>query len=207
MEVENVWYGQTTIPTAPLRSVGLHPWYLKNIDLDAAGVWLEAQLAIPGTIAVGEAGLDKVTDTPWDLQLAAFQVCITVAQAHGRPLLVHCVRAYSEVLACLKEARSYTAHNDRAWPVVFHGFDKHPNTAREICAAGHYLSFGAALLKHNSPAAEALRQTPENRFFLETDSSDLPIEAIYEQAAALRGLPVSDLKEVIKHNYKKVFGV
>ena len=206
MEIESVWYAQSSAPSAPLRSVGLHPWHLDQVDLNLAKAWLLEQLQWPGVVALGEAGLDKVTDTPWEIQIAAFQVCIELAQQSGKPLLIHCVRAYGEVLQCLQQAQDSAQKNGPLGPVVFHGFDKHPNTAKAIWSAGYYLSFGEALFKHNSHAAEALRQTPEERFFLETDASAVPIEAIYERAAAIRGLPVAVLGAVIKRNYERVFG-
>lgn len=198
--VLNCWYGQE-LPLQALRmSVGLHPWYLEGINFIAARTWLTAQVKHPEVVAVGEAGLDKLTATPWVIQLEAFQLCIEVARQCGKPLIIHCVRAFEEILYYLEKAPggAFTG-------AIFHGFDKHPNVAQRILAKGHYLSFGAALLRPNSHAADALRQTPESRFFLETDTGAISIAAIYERAAAVRDISVDHLKITLEHNYQTLF--
>jgi TatD DNase family protein len=68
------------------------------------------------------------------------------------------------------------------------------------------LSFGPALLRPKSHAAEALRQTPEGRFFLETDTSEISIEQVYERAAEVRGIPIPELQRQVQANFEAVFG-
>ena len=143
-------------------SAGLHPWFLDKSTLQDAKNWLQTQLTIPGCVAVGEAGLDKICDTDWQLQLEAFAYCVEMANTSSKPLVIHCVRAFNEILELKKRLRPLQ-------PWIFHGFDKNATTARMLLQAGCYLSFGAALFRHNSHAADAFRQTPSDRFFLETD--------------------------------------
>lgn len=71
--------------------------------------------------------------------------------------------------------------------------------------AGCLLSFGAALFRENNHAAESLQQTPVDRFFLETDVSDLSIENIYERAADVRSISPDDLKRQVEVNFKALF--
>lgn len=201
LEIENRYFGQPGAEHAPLFSAGLHPWYLQDVDWAAATAWLRAQAADTACLAIGEAGLDKLTPTPWDRQLAAFSICLKVAAETGKPLVIHCVRAYGEVLQLLRRPPVH-----RALKTVFHGFDKHPRTAHLLLEAGCYLSFGAALFREKSHAAEALRETPANRFFLETDDENLDIRAVYERAAEISGWPVEHLQFQLWDNFTHFFG-
>ncbi len=198
-EIESVYFGQDKSPAAAWRSAGLHPWFLDHIDFQTAGQWLRGQAARPGTLAIGEAGLDKATETPWDLQRAAFQLCIAVSEQTHKPLIIHCVRAFEEILSEKNRANP-------AQPWVFHGFAKNENTAQMLLRAGCYCSFGAAILKENSPAAAALQNIPTDRFFLETDDRQLDIQAIYRQAALLRNTPPDELQQQIWANFQRVLG-
>ncbi len=197
LELESVYLGQTTAARSKTCSLGLHPWYLANFDPDAASKWLHTQAASADTMAIGEAGLDKVCKTPWEVQIQAFQLCVQVSEAQEKPLIIHCVRAYPEIIAFKKSWKPR-----QNW--IFHGFDKNLPTAAMILRAGCFLSFGAALFKTNSHAAESLLATPEDRFLLETDNADLNIQTVYEKAAAIRGLALTDLIELMQRNFEKV---
>jgi len=198
LEIENLRYGQPDAPTAAHRSVGLHPWFLEKNALGWARQWLHEQAALPATVAIGEAGLDKATSTDWATQLTAFQHCHEASEAFGKPLIIHCVRAYGEILDLKKRWQP-------AQPWVFHGFDKNPQMAESLLRAGCWLSFGAALFRPNSHAAQALQSTPAERFFLETDVSGLSIEAVYERAAVLRGISPGALQEQVWANVRAFF--
>jgi len=198
LEVESVYFGQNKTPATSIRSVGLHPWYLEGLDLDLATNWLHEQAAMPSTRAIGEAGLDKICKTPWDLQLIAFQRCSEVSELAGKPLIIHCVRAFSEIIS-LKKAWN----PKQKW--IFHGFNKNLTTATMLLRAGCSLSYGAALLRENSPVLEGFRAVPEDRLFLETDDAELSIEAVYERAAILRGMSIKALEGVIARNFSLLF--
>lgn len=194
--IVGIFFTQKPEPEAPYRSYGLHPRYLPDADLSPALAWLHDRL--PGAVAVGEAGLDKLCDTPWERQVEAFDLCIEAAANHNLPLIIHCVRAYDEVLAQLKK------HAFKQ-PMIFHGFDKHPNTARQLLAAGCFLSFGSALFRENSHAAEALQACPEGSFFLETDMGEVALREVYERAAEVRGVDVEVLKKKVWETATNVF--
>ena len=49
------------------RSAGLHPWFLTEQTLETSVEWLADLAREPNVVAIGEAGLDKVTGTPWAL--------------------------------------------------------------------------------------------------------------------------------------------
>lgn len=199
VEMENLRFGQSASGRARFCSAGLHPWFLEKVHLEAALQWLEVQAALPATRAIGEAGLDKVCGTDWALQEQAFRACIERSERVGKPLLIHCVKAYNEVIQLKKQLNP--AQN---W--IFHGFNKHPDTAAMLLRAGCFLSFGNAILQEGNHSAEALQRMPDDRFFLETDDAEeVGIVRIYEQAALLRGVDVECLKRQVAENVQAVF--
>lgn len=177
-------------------SMGLHPWYLENLPGQMAA--LEQYAAQPHVLAIGECGLDKVCATPWQLQEEAFRLQIGLATQLGKPLIIHCVRAYTEVMAMLRGVNV---------PVVIHGFRKQPGLAATLLHQGYYLSFGGALTLHEGPAAASLAAMPQDRFFLETDDAALPVENIYEAAARIRKTDPDTLILQLQKNFKTVFTI
>ncbi|MBN8684236.1 MAG: TatD family hydrolase [Chitinophagales bacterium] len=195
LEIESRYYGQTGAAAAAYCSVGLHPWYLKDINWLAATQWLQEQIAQPATLLIGEAGLDKVCDTPWAEQLRAFELCAKLAEIAQKPLVIHCVRAYSELLTCKNLWRP-------TQPWIIHGFNKHPQTAKMLLEAGCLLSFGAAILQNNSHAAEALATCPADCFFLETDDNfQYTIDNIYARAAQIRHCTLEEIVLQVESNF------
>ena len=197
LEIESVYFGQSPGGKTPWFSAGLHPRYLQNIDFQEAESWLRGMIVSPHCVFVGEAGLDKATETPFNLQLEAFRLCVALSEEARKPLVIHCVRAFSEVLAVKKDLRPRC-------PWIFHGFEKNAQTARMLTGAGCYLSFGGALLRPRSHAPESLRQTPPDRYFLETDDRDIDIRAVYERAAHIRGEDVKEIRSQAFRNFQNV---
>ena len=167
-------------------SVGLHPWRLEAGSWEADWEWVEAESRRPEVVAIGEAGLDRLQGPELDFQSEVFLRHIRLAEERGKPLIVHCVRAWEEMREILVEARSKA-------PVVLHGFQKKPELLEQFLPLGVWFSFGAALLRQGSVTEQALRQAPADRFFLETDEGRYSIQAIYERAASIRGLEEDQL--------------
>lgn len=177
-------------------SMGLHPWYLNDLESQLELLHHHAKNA--HVLAIGECGLDKVCATDWSLQQRAFQSQIALAHELNKPLIIHCVRAYSEVLAMLQEVKV---------PVIFHGFNKKAALAIEIIQQGHYLSFGSALLKNNDNVHEAFAQISPDHFFLETDDAGINIAEIYQGAAHIRKTEEEVIILQLQQNFEKVFGI
>lgn len=179
-------------------TVGLHPWFLEKESLETDFQWLAQNSGCPNVLAIGECGLDRAVAVPMDLQETAFLRQAELAETLGKPMILHCVRAHERLAQMRKTLRPRQ-------PWIFHGFDKHPQTARMLLGAGCHLSFGAALFRENSHAADALRQTPTDRFFLETDDKSLEISAIYERAAHIFGIKLDDLAAQVQANFQHMF--
>ncbi|MGI9158956.1 MAG: TatD family hydrolase [Saprospiraceae bacterium] len=200
LEIESLYFGQSLSGKTRFFSAGLHPWYIAGMDMAVAEAWMNALVRRPNMIAVGETGLDKRAGAAWSDQLAAFDCCIRLAKSLNKPLVIHCVRAYEEVLLQLQKHRFLPDGK-----VIFHGFNKHAQIAARLLQAGCYLSFGADLFRLGNHAADALRQTPDDRFFLETDDKQIGIEEIYARAAAIRGVSDAVLSDILRQNARAVF--
>ncbi len=174
-------------------SQGLHPWYLPKLGVDAQIKDLYRNIEdFPSIVAIGETGLDKLCDTPWEAQIEAFQAQIAVAHHFEKPLIIHCVKAYNEVINEKRETIT-------AIPWVIHGFRGKPQLAKQLIDEGFYLSYG---FRYNE---ESLHSTPLGRLFLETDESEAPIEQLYQRVAADLQMSTKELNKQVIQNVDKVF--
>ncbi len=188
-------------PADPLKpnfhSRGIHTWKIgKNYKQELQ------QLKVIATerrcIAIGECGLDKYSDVEFELQKTVFEEHILLANELDKPLIVHCVKAHSELISILKKM-------DNKVPVIAHGYNNNLSTANTLLKNGIILSFGKALLNYESNAVESLRNCGRDKFFLETDDSDVSIKYIYKKAAEVLFINEDILKEQLKNNFRKVF--
>lgn len=179
-------------------SVGLHPWYIKPDGWQHQWAQLEQAATHGAVYAIGECGLDKAVDVDFDLQQKVFVRHITLANELGKPLILHCVRAFQEVQDALKQQQIMV-------PVIFHGFNRNLALAEQLMRAGYYLSFGEALLQANERLASVFAAVPDGQFFLETDNAECEILSIYAAAAAIRKRSVEDIRHIVEHNFHKVF--
>jgi TatD DNase family protein len=177
-------------------SLGLHPWFIERQDWQAG---LQAIVNHRNLLAIGECGLDKAISTPLAEQVTVFEQQIQLAKQWNKPLIIHCVRAFNELIQ-LKQA------NPEAKNWIIHGYNAKPQMAQQLIKHGFYLSLGKALLTENSNAHQCLLSLPLERLFLETDAAnDISIGAIYAAAAKIVGIDVSTLQQQILANFQRVF--
>lgn len=189
--VKNIRLGADELPSAEgLFSLGIHPW-----DAALLHPVLEEYLSATQKSdyqLVGEIGLDKVCGVDWGLQMEVFEAQVA---ASTRPIVIHSVRAHSEVLKVLKQCT--------AQPAIFHAFVGSPEQAAEIIGQGHYLSFGFSSLR-SAKTLRALQICPAERLLIESDTSSTPIAELYAEVAAIRGVSVEELRETIYTNFKQI---
>ena len=182
------------VPQIPF-SVGLHP---KDID-ENVEQYLERVRDVskknPFCWAVGECGLDSLVSTPISEQERVFEAQILWANEVHKPVVVHCVRRFSELLRFSKTAKT---------PIIVHGFNKKKDIADELLKKGFYLSLGKLLL-YNENLQQLAKDLPLNRIFLETDVWEGEVSQIYDKLARLRNISIEVLQEQIKKNIKEVF--
>jgi TatD DNase family protein len=178
-------------------SAGIHPWHIERTKLVQQFFLLEDLCKKENVEAVGEIGLDKSIEIDLDLQTRVFEQQIEIADYHQKPIIIHCVRAFYELIAVKKKTKSKV-------PFIVHGFNKNELVLEELLKNGFYISLGAALLQANSNASQIISLIPNDKLFLETDVKDIPIQTIYLAAAELLGLEIADLKTIIYNNYKNI---
>lgn len=147
-------------------------------------------------IAIGECGLDRLSNTDFKLQEKIFIEQILWANEIAKTIIIHCVKAHQECLIILKEY-------NRTSPVIFHGFNNKLETANKILGQGHYLSFGRHIF---NPVIESVfSKISLEKIFLETDDSDISIDDIYKQAAKIKNISTEQLSLQIKKNLDSIF--
>lgn len=145
-------------------SAGIHPWNTKNADIE--DIKALAEVAENNRIvAIGECGIDKLRGADLDKQKAVFIAHAALSERLKKPMIIHCVKAYQEILA-LKRDLTPT----QTW--VIHGFRGNGILAQQLLDKGIRLSFGE---KFNP---EALKAAGAENLLIETDDSDTPIEDI-----------------------------
>lgn len=175
-------------------SAEIHPWHLTAENLSCQIERMENMLSDSRVLALGEVGLDKLTECPYPIQIKAFEEIVSISEAYGKPLIIHCVKSVDELIAIRKKMRL-------ALPWIMHGFRGKPQQADSLLRHGFYLSFGE---HYNS---QVMKEIPIERLFLETDESNVPIDELYNRAAAIRHISAEELKLAVLHNVNNVFGV
>lgn len=194
VQILNVLPGATASTVGAWSSIGLHPWYLTAENKDAQLEAVERHAGTGAVKLIGECGFDRLRGPTMAVQHSAFRQQAELAVACAKPLIIHCVRAFDELLPY---GRKYASQV----PMIIHGFHKSPELARQLQRHGFLLSFGAAIMQEDSNAAVALQQTGPP-FFLETDDNPTSIQRIYERAAFLRNITVDELKAIIFAGWK-----
>lgn len=181
----------------PKYSIGIHPWYIDESRLESDLKIIEEKLQLEQCLALGECGLDKRIAVPMPLQIEVFEKQIALAERYRKPLILHLVAAFDELIAIKKRMKISV-------PVVIHGFSKNEQLAKQLLENGFYLSFGKYLLK-NPELGNVLAIVPNNKFFLETDTIEESLEEVYLVAARFKNCTVDQLKGQVDENWKSVF--
>lgn len=170
-------------------SIGLHPWKVDEGWQERIAV-MRQEASREDVWAIGECGLDKVHRETLPLQMDAFRAQITLAEEVQKPMVIHCVRAFDELLMLRRELETTCGKEGREpQPWIIHGFRGKPEQAKQMMTKGMLLSFGH---QYN---LETLRFvfTSSRPFYLETDDLHLSVRHIYEQVAHHLDVDVSRL--------------
>lgn len=190
-------YPQEFDATIPYYSIGIHPWFIVEERIEADLAIIESKLLEANCLAVGECGLDKRIEIPMELQEMVFERQLLLAQQYNKPVVIHCVAAFQELITIKKKLNISV-------PMLIHGFSKNAQIAKQLVDSGFYISFGKYLLL-NKELEAVFTSVPNNRFFLETDTTDEGIEAVYELAAKYKGISVNEIQEIVNSNFNEVF--
>jgi TatD DNase family protein len=179
-----------------LFSTGLHPSFISS-EFEKELAIIKNLLKDKSFVAVGEIGLDRLTKTDFKLQEEVFITQLEIAQEINKPIIIHCVRAYPELIHILKQIKMKV-------PVIFHGFNSNLQIAKELIKNGYYFSLGYDLLKPDSNSAKTIKNIPREMIFLETDDKDASIHEIYMKASELLDIQLDILLSQVHNNFKSV---
>ena len=200
-------------------AVALHPNDAARLAergrLAAAYGVVEAALAHPKVVAVGETGLDfyRTGAAGRPAQEESFRWHIDLAKRHDVALQIHDRDAHADVLRVL-ESEGAPAR------VVLHCFSGDREFARECLDRGFHLSFaGVITFKGSTALREALAVTPLERVLVETDAPFLApvpwrgranasylVPTTVRAMAEVLGVPVPVLCQAVTANSERVYG-
>lgn len=173
-------------------SVGIHPWYLEAQEAEVSLENLRQSLQDDRVVALGEAGLDRLRGCPLDMQISVFRHEVALAEEYCLPMVIHCVRAFNELIQLKKELRPRQ-------PWIIHGYRGKESGVADLLRHGCYVSFGAKF------QPEAVRAVPLHRLFIETDEVEESIAEIGLRIAEFKEMSPEELAEAIHKNVREVF--
>lgn len=186
-------------PHEGLYTIGKHPWWTDAVLTIGEVAELTNHFNSTNCLALGEMGLDKLKGSPLAVQMDILRSQLSIAAALNAPVIIHCVRAYNQLLQIKKEFPSI-----KKWCV--HGFGRNVTLAQQLVNEGFYLSL-MPNIRPIDKLNELLHGIPRDRLFLETDSmSQISIEDIYLQASKMLNIPLEELQVQMMQNASNFFG-
>ena len=156
-------------------------------------------------VAVGEIGLDYQIPSPSrEEQQMAFRRQLHIALRHRLPVLLHCRRAFQDLLQILAEECGNGVKG------VMHAFSGSPEVANICIQRGLYISVsGSATWQKAAKPVRVIRAIPLENLLLETDAPDLTPEPYRRQSNKPAFLveiarKVAEIKEVSLEEVMKV---
>lgn len=167
-------------------------------------------------VAIGEIGLDySSAGCSREEQLTAFRCQARLAVRLGLPVLIHCRKAFQDLLRVVKEERL------REVGGIMHAFSGSIEMAREFMKEGFLISVGGTVTYANAvKSPEVAAQVPLARLVLETDAPDMaPVPhrgGLNEPAflletarkvAGIKGIALAELAEATTENVAGLLGI
>jgi TatD DNase family protein len=185
--------------TGTAFTFGIHPWYLNENNHNQLLANVIKTAGNPLVIAIGEAGFDKIKGPEISLQRKTFEEQVLIAEEFKKPVVIHCVRAWEELLQVQKRLKP-------KMPWLVHGFRGKPELGMQLISKGMYLSFWFDYIL-TPESALLIKNLPMDRIFLETDGAEIDIRDIYNKVSEDLGTGVDELIKQIFKNYMKFFNL
>lgn len=171
------------------------------------------------TAVIGEIGLDRLqAGLEREAQEAVFREQLALATRLGRPVMIHCLKAWGWLLEVLRDAGPPPAG------FLVHGYGGAADLLPELTALGGYFSFGGTVLDPaRRRARAALLAVPHDRLLIETDAPAMPppeayrapgteynepanLPLIVQGVAQLLGRPTEELATLTWENGERLLG-
>ncbi|CAL2077016.1 conserved hypothetical protein [Tenacibaculum dicentrarchi] len=178
-------------------SIGIHPWFILEERIEDEVLFIKKKLLHKNCYAIGECGLDKLSEVNYRLQIPVFKEHIKLSEELKKPLIIHCVKAFQDILRLKKELKP-----TQKW--IIHGFNKNNQIATDFIKNDCFLSFGKALLT-STKLQEVFLNIPLDKIFLETDDAKIDISTVYEKASNIKKISMKKLQKNIHQNFNTIF--
>jgi len=202
IQIQNLFHSeieQAKLNPDKLFSIGLHPWHSHEAEINIFLSKIEEFAKLKNIVAIGECGLDKIRGADIKIQKEIFTNQIKFSEELQKPLIIHCVKAFEEIILLKKQIKPSV-------PWIIHGFKQNGENAKRLIEAGFYLSFGIHLTQDNPDLNLIFSNLPEGSFFFETDEvNGEQIQLIYEIAAKLRNTTVGEIAKKQLQNFCQCF--
>lgn len=198
--VENLMPHEERAPTGIeglAFTLGIHPWYVNEHNHISLIKKVKEVAGNPFLSAIGEAGFDKLRGPSSSLQKIVFEEQASISEINKKPLIIHCVRSWDELIASHKNIKP-------KMPWLIHGFRGSLQLAEQLLSRGMYLSFWYDFILRPE-SSDLLRALPGDHIFLETDGADTDIKDIYNKVSDDLSITSDELKNLIYLNYINVF--
>lgn len=182
-------------------SVGLHPWHIKTPEEN--NEWLlqvEDAVDFDHVIFIGECGLDKKVENDFNEQLRIFEAQAFMSEEVNKPLIIHCVKAYNEIIQMHEKL-----HPQMPW--IMHGYNGSLEITKQLVESKFLFSFGGNLFRQGAKAIDSFKYLPLDRIFFETDEYEGDVEEMYQKGAELKNIPLEKLKEAVWNNFNRIENV
>lgn len=190
-------YPRFYVENHSIYSIGIHPWHINLEFIEEELSIISNKIFDKNCLAIGECGLDKRIEIDFEIQIDVFKKQLLLAKQFNKPVIVHCVAAFDELIAIKQQF-------NLSMPIIVHGFSKNEKIAEILLKNGFHLSIGKHLMQ-NSDFESVLKSIPVEKLFLETDSADFDIKTIYEKAASALKINIYNLQTKIFKNFNNVF--
>lgn len=179
-------------------SIGIHPWDINKFNASDLLIQIEKNAMANNIVAIGETGLDKHIATNFEIQKDVFLKHIDISERLYKPMIIHCVKAYSDIIEIRKKQKP-------KMPWIIHGFNANVQIGNNLVSEGCFLSYGRFIFNENTKAFKSLTKIPIDHIFFETDDEQIPIQEIYKKASDVLNIELDELKLQISKNFNKIF--
>lgn len=193
-------------------ALGIHPYFLNQCGDDAlASLERSLKRYHDRLVALGEIGLDARFDNLPEQQVI-FEAQLELAKEYDLPVIVHAVKAHTQVYASLRTTRIAKG--------VIHAFSGSLQEAQNYTSLGFLLGVGSVICYSRAAKTRAtIKSLPLDVLVLETDSPDMVLPgsikgegepsdlvSIFSALCELREESPSELAKALNANAVAVFG-
>src|SRR2546421_7966983 len=197
--------------------LGIHPHHAAEWN-DEVCKYIESEIDRNlKVIAIGEIGLDYYYDfCPKEQQIKAFREQIELAIEKDKPIIIHTRDSIDETLDIVDEY--YKNRGSDARFGQFHCFSGNAEQMKRAVSLGFCVSYTGNITFKNTTLTDVVRQTPEHRILIETDSPYLApvpyrgkrnspeyLGLIAQKIAEIKQKNIDDIMTLTTQNAKQLF--